>query len=952
MNKLLMILAAGTMLTTANVQPNKVQTYNAPIVQTMNQKTAKKDLINLKTDSLILNCFKDFDSSKDATYEYGGLKYSFNSSTNRFIAYAVDDPSKVETLLLTGKMHGLSSSYSRVDFSEYTNVKNIILFDSGDYLPSSLDGLQLDNLYLACNLNVSAAFTNFKAKNVHYVATYAPNTFNFTEKLLNGLKNLGASNYYFYNWNKPFFESYVASLASGGIQFTLRNECEYKEENFHIVENYSLLYEESGITYLRKNKGSSQPSYISPTSFNSEVYNVNSHLESIYLKGDINQDDFIDKKYEIVDARDTYVGKLDYFKAKTLIANSNNTTMYLNEVDDLYLTYESNRIYRVNTISSINCDITKVGKVHIPNSDKDKFTKVIEYFGDKVEYYDELPTLDFIISDDTGYKYKAKSTDIDIDYTLKNIQTLKSKGVTVDDSQYLDDIFEANNMTLKETTYRIWFDLADHGYIAAQYLKDASKLPEPFVIGYTFEGWYYDKAYTNKVNSTDTFTKDKTIYAKYVKDEEDVEVVETPTENEEHTFEVRTPKGIYSSSEMDAKRFISKLEYGLVFYDGKDVTKDASFATGYSQRNDNKSNYEFTLMASYKGQTKSIRLNVNIDNTLGNLAYMVDNSNNVYVGFNCQDYDNLDNIETSVSTFISSKLGFSNPNVDLPSSKYLETKTYVDSYSQGNLYILCSGVNLKYSSSTTTVDETNEKQGYTTLDNITITKNMDIYEALREISPYILRKDGKEVEKYLVEFKVTDKIITFTYKVGEEEVKSHVITYKIVDSDYSYIIGNGTYHEAVLLMNKTKDDLNFNDIYKEALKNSYHYINNLETDYKLDLSKESETEYKDTIQRGNGSYYESNMKVVIADSDKANTKGLEYSKIFDKENNEITYTPKTTGEKIKETVDTWVNDFKDKMENNKVFKISMITVSSILGIIILYGAFVLIRKLVKWLKRR
>ena len=94
------------------------------------------------------------------------------------------------------------------------------------------------------------------------------------------------------------------------------------------------------------------------------------------------------------------------------------------------------------------------------------------------------------------------------------------------------------------------------------------------------------------------------------------------------------------------------------------------------------------------------------------------------------------------------------------------------------------------------------------------------------------------------------------------------------------------------------------------------------------------------------------MKLNVVDKDKANLKGSNYSTIKDKDDNLITYTPKSTGEKIKETVDNWMSEFKDKMENNKVFKISTITVSTILGLILIYGAFLLVRKTVRWLKRR
>ncbi len=38
---------------------------------------------------------------------------------------------------------------------------------------------------------------------------------------------------------------------------------------------------------------------------------------------------------------------------------------------------------------------------------------------------------------------------------------------------------------------------------------------EPFKVGYTFDGWYYDAAYTRKFSATDGFTRDTTLYAKW-----------------------------------------------------------------------------------------------------------------------------------------------------------------------------------------------------------------------------------------------------------------------------------------------------------------------------------------------------------------------------------------------------------------------------------------------------
>jgi len=102
--------------------------------------------------------------------------------------------------------------------------------------------------------------------------------------------------------------------------------------------------------------------------------------------------------------------------------------------------------------------------------------------------------------------------------------------------------------------------------------------------------------------------------------------------------------------------------------------------------------------------------------------------------------------------------------------------------------------------------------------------------------------------------------------------------------------------------------------------------------------------------RGNGSYYESEMTVYVVDPVKANTKGQEMIVMKDASGEEVVYVAPT--QTITEKVEGWMNALKEKMESNKAVKISMIAVGSIFGILLIYGAFLLIRKFSKWLKRR
>ena len=139
-------------------------------------------------------------------------------------------------------------------------------------------------------------------------------------------------------------------------------------------------------------------------------------------------------------------------------------------------------------------------------------------------------------------------------------------------------------------------------------------------------------------------------------------------------------------------------------------------------------------------------------------------------------------------------------------------------------------------------------------------------------------------------------------------------------------------------------------MYKEVLKKGYSYINTLEPEYEVSFKEESTNVFTDTILRGNGSYYNTTLTLKVVDQKKANEAGQEMITMKDADGNEVTYT--APEETVSEKVEGWMNGFKEKMESNKAFKISMIALGSVLGILLVYGAFLLIRKFTKWLKRR
>lgn len=935
-----------------------------------------------------------------------GARYRWDTYMQRFFLNPAEHPEEVETLLLPDNIIHYGVAYAEFDLSVYTNLKTLIMFNNGAFCKEALNKLHLENLYLPVNLYCNQV-NGLKADNVYYVGTFDPNSsYATSSNISDKLKSLDASHFYYYDWSSIYFDNYASILKEKDINFEKLPEssCKYTKESFYITEDFSLTYTKAGITYVRTSRSSAFPDYETADDFSPILYSIDNRVRSLFLDSGVKKDLISDIKYDFVDARNVHVSDLDSFNAHIMFASSNNTYVTLGgEVDELYFVYDNG--YTAYEAVSVSGDISKIGKVYVPNDNKDKFTKLIEKCGDKIEYYDELPSVDFTFTDNEGeHKYKTKSVNADIDYCLKNIDILAYNGESISENDYLEDKFAKFGLAVSPELqdYKIIFDCNNLTYIEPVRSKTLSNPPTPNVDHYIFNGWYLDNNYTNEAILDSKLTNDITLYGKFThlkynlkfntggittnpetiqadyitelptltKDEQIVvgwyydntftnkanvgdELTESTTlyakwgkTIDGYVFEI--PQGIYTSSTIDGMRLVSKAPGGLIYKEGEDVTTSASM--GYAHGSiDNKSDYSFTVVATVNGIVLRESLDVKIDNTLGNLGVIIGADGNLYCGFNCDDYDNFNEIKVILTSFIKSKMNIQNPNVTLPEVDDILTQTYEGTFDGGNIYLLASGVNLKYSSPTTTVDEDSLKRGYTACDSFVITKDYDIKEAVREIIPYILRNDGLKVENYRVDVKFYNNFISLDYYVNDSKVISHLTNYKIVDSTYSYIIGTNNYHDAVILINKTKEDINFNDLYKDALQNGFHYVNDLEPNYDVILKEVGTKSFNETIERGNGSYYNATILVEVVDEKQANIKGQEMIKMLDSDGNEIKYEPKE--ESIGEKVTGFFNSVKEKMEESKAFKVGMIALGSVLGLLLIFGICLLIKKIYKWLKR-
>lgn len=832
------------------------------------------------------------------TFNKGGATYLHNYSGSacpdfktleEFPSKMISIDSRVKTIKLNGQV-GIDLTDKNLelidarslDCANISEVKADIVLASNNSKFISLYG-KANKLYLFDDYDNTIDFINGTGSNINEI--YIPDTDSAKAHFKKIIDSYSAKIHYY------------TELPAIEFKFT-DNEGEnlYKSRNFDADIDYCLIN-------------------IDILAYNGETVTSDDYLEDKFETYNLSVSPDIQKYKISFDCKD--LTNVDDIKSKT-IDNLPTPEVEHYTFKGWYLDQDYN--HEVTLGTPLESDITLYGKF-----EHNKYILKFNTAGIgetpetlSVAYIESLPKLKTTDKMVTGWYY---------DNTLTNKATVG------------DELTETTTLFAKweDLKYEVSFNTNNLVSIDPIYTLKLENLPTPNVEGYTFEGWFYDNNYYNKVNINDNLTDDITLYAKLT--------------SINGGYYIAEPNYIYSSSTIDAMRFLSQCKGGLVYNGNTDVTKNATITYAHNSSLTNLDDYEFTLISIIDSQNINKKLNVKIDNTLDNIAIMISKSGDLYIGFNYDDYENLDELKQIVTNFLKSKLNINNPNIEMPEVTYLETKTYQGTYTNGNVYILASGVNLRFSNSNTPVDESTLKEGYTACDRFIFTSDFKPEEAIREIAPYILKNDGTLVKNYKIDIKLgANNRVTLKYMVDDKQVLYRSLSYQIIDSNYSFIAGfNNSYHDSVLLVNKTKEDVNFNLMYKEVLKKGYSYINTLDTDYKVSLKDVSTKTFTDTIMRGNGSYYESNLSLHVVDQKKANKAGADIITLKDIDGNEIKY---EYDESFMDKVNNFMDSFKDKMESSKPFKIGMIAAGSVLGILLIYVCYLLIRKFTKWLKRR
>ena len=183
------------------------------------------------------------------------------------------------------------------------------------------------------------------------------------------------------------------------------------------------------------------------------------------------------------------------------------------------------------------------------------------------------------------------------------------------------------------------------------------------------------------------------------------------------------------------------------------------------------------------------------------------------------------------------------------------------------------------------------------------------------------------------------------------------------------------YRLVIALLEKGNEN-SFADVYTQVIKSANYTIEEPTTDKTLDLTNEGQLIVREIHQLGDFNYYNFETTFYVVDFE---------SEVEDSQTEIVTPTPNpgdsgntgnqggntgdsgNTGEQpddgkdetpddgkldeIKDKLDNWFEDFKAKVEENKALKAATIAFGCITGILLIYGIYVIFKKLFRWLGR-
>ena len=469
-------------------------------------------------------------------------------------------------------------------------------------------------------------------------------------------------------------------------------------------------------------------------------------------------------------------------------------------------------------------------------------------------------------------------------------------------------------------------------------------------------------------------------------------------EDAESEYEVKYIEAIYTPTTLNGKTFPYVLE-GLVTKDGEVVTEDVTVSVATGPSITNKEDYSITLFVHLPdGCRYEHDITVKILSGKRSVGYVVFDDGSVVAITHCNSEPTATSLNTEINKFLTETLNITTPNFEIPEEEsFGSTKTYTGyTYGDGKeLSIINSGVGvLKFSTADTPVDDSPLKQGYNAASIIYFTDNYSINDVVKAIGNKILFKEGIQVDtEYRVESIIYDGTIQWTFYIGEDKVHSTQTSYHIVKDS---TVGNFIYARAfefktgVLLLEKGNTN-DFQDVYTQVIERCLYTITTPTTDTTLDLSKEGDVVVREVHELGDFNFYNVETTVYVVDMDSevedTNTEiitpvnpnpdqggngnqggntgdsgnsgdsgntGNQGGNTGEQPDDGKAETPdddKDTIDDIKDKVNDWFEDFKTKFEENKAVKAATIAFGCITGILLIYGIYVIFKKLFKWLGR-
>ena len=546
-----------------------------------------------------------------------------------------------------------------------------------------------------------------------------------------------------------------------------------------------------------------------------------------------------------------------------------------------------------------------------------------------------LEAFQFIVALNHGQMCDGENTTITKDVTVRVMANDDNKAYILDGN----DIYIITNPNVEDKTLSsLMAPLMEYHLMETQVEYNESPILTTKEYGYLAGNTYTASLQSGKAKVV-------------VSDVELVEVENTPTEtpddeeideNAEVVFKEITT--IYTPETVDGSRFMSLMKDFLCTVDGK-AYDIPGFAIGTQSGRTNKEDYTFNAWAKIGSYQYDEDIQVKIINFQFDMGFVVFEDGDIVVIFNSnKKYDN-NQIETGIKTFLQSQ-GLNVDTLQIPEENMDSIKTYEGSYDNGSIYIINSGVNVDYSSSTQAVDQSEAKKGFVTLERVMYTKAYTLEQAIRALGKNILLKDGKlYTEDYTVEYttKEDSQYVEVVFKDGETVLLKKDIQFKQIESDYEYIFAYALHFDyGHLIMDKQvkAPEYDINDVMLDIIPRFRGLMTPFATEAVVDFTKNGLTDVDGIYHVGNGSYYEYEYNVEICNIESAIR------------TNDVTVDGNgPVGEKVSDKLNDFFEDFKVRFEENKAFKTATIALGTITGILLIWGIWAIISKFLKWLRR-